>query len=706
MPLELTVYQFKKYINWDMSVYEAIGCERFALASQLAVLRNCPDVLVKLLRSGGSLLLAAKVLIISRLLHKKASQRKKPPQYLENIKFRLASFRRKLLAKVDQVFQSPKATGEVLLEAMCAFSLATSSSPTDVLRHFHHVRLDTMEAQTQSITDVRLAMFRAFQIYVTTMQETREFFPRQLANALEILKSNPIIKSKDLYMLIELNLDLYEQWIGDDIKMFVPYIRHDELQKSEAERILKQWAKQAFSSFLGALKTVMQPTIDPTIVIQLRKDILQLWLSTPQQNVVIDSYEALEGLRNVFNSQANRLIQSQAMSLRSVGSVIDSTLLNWRDGNVDHCPSLWESSTMSVGVSDEENSFTQVLLARSKGESEALQIVSRSYEAWYRGVGQIEKIIKNMRETRWEDTMNDIENDDILEDKQALLSEDDPKFLHKELQISLETSLGQFDKFIQTQMVKYGESHNPEKFVYLLRVWREIRQHLPSSYGKTDIGIESIAKLQLSVVKYTIEAPLRAYERRVSRSAKKGQFLRRSLWGGDPKLPILPSLWVFRLLNDVVSSMKTIGSDIWSSNAVNILKNELRVGLVSYLSASKSSRSVTAQMDEHFFNDSDKPAPELEMSSSAIEKPTTNGKSQTSDDMQNHDGIQRAFDLLYLTHATKQKGELLDQGANDLVQLKDAIEEELGLEEGSKRRMRREAEDYWRRTSMLFALMA
>lgn len=679
--------------------------ERFAFASQLAVLRNCPDVLARLLRTGGSLLLAAKILVISRLLHKKGLQRTKPPPYLESIRVRLAGFRRKLLTKVDKVLQSLEVTGEMQVEAMCAFSLATSSSPTDVLRHFHHVRLDSMVTQVQGGTDIRQALSRALQIYVTTMKETKEYFPKQLSHALNMLKLTPTIKSQELYELIELNLDLHEQWIGDDVKIFVPYIRHDELQRSEAERILKQWAKQAFSSFLSALKIGLQPIVDPITVTQLRKDILQLWLSTPQQNIAIDFYEALEGLRDVFSSQSIQLIRSQIASLSDVGAVIDSTLLNWGSGGVDQCPSLWDSSTISNETTSGRNTFTE-LLARSKGETELLQRVSRSYKVWHERVNQIEEMIKRMRETRWDDVVNDIENDDLLEDKQAVLSEDDPRLLQKELQASLEVSFAQFETSMRTQVAKHDDLQHSQKSVFLLRVWREIRQQLPSNYRNLDIGIEAISNLQLIVAQLAIKAPLRACKRRIFTSTQNGHNLWRPLWEGDPKLPIIPSSWVFRLIHDIVSSMKRIGSDIWSVKAVNIVKNQLRVDLVSYLRDPKRSISSTSQVKETLVDGSDESRSDLESDSNTTNKRITNGERHTLDASHDDGNIQRLFDLFYLIHATTQKGEHIDQEVDDLVQLRDVIEKELHLEEGSQRRMRRDAEDYWRRTSMLFALMA
>src|SRR4051794_38878422 len=125
----------------------SVVSKRNTLASQLAVLQACPVVISRLLRKGGSSLLAAKILVVSRLLHKALSQTSNAPSLVEKLRYQLASLRRHLLRHIDRQFSNLSPSTSVLVDAMCAFSLATSSSPTDVLRHFTHVRLQAIAAQ-------------------------------------------------------------------------------------------------------------------------------------------------------------------------------------------------------------------------------------------------------------------------------------------------------------------------------------------------------------------------------------------------------------------------------------------------------------------------------------------------------------------------------------------------------------------------------
>ena len=87
----------------------------------------------RLLRKRGSQLVASNVL--SRLLHKVVSQRPNPPPYVENLGDHLATLQRELLNYIDRRFKRENLSIEEPVEAMGAFSFATSSSPADVLKH-------------------------------------------------------------------------------------------------------------------------------------------------------------------------------------------------------------------------------------------------------------------------------------------------------------------------------------------------------------------------------------------------------------------------------------------------------------------------------------------------------------------------------------------------------------------------------------------
>lgn len=310
----------------------------------------------RLLKSTTTLLLAAKVLVISRLLHTKISQRSNPPPYLDNLRHRLATLRRKLLAKVDRTMKKVELSRSVLVEAMCAFALATSSSATDVLKHYHHVRLEAINELEQGDSNVN-NMLQPLKFYVNTLRDTRATVPASLAQALGKLKAGPILRSPDLYALIELNLDLHEKHLGDDIRTFTPYVRVDDLQKLETERLLRQWAKQAFSAFLDNLRIGVTEFYEPHQLMKLRNAMLQVWFSNQKYATGIDALDVVDDLREVFNTRWSRIIREKVSSLANVSSVVQTELQGWQSGISDVSPTLWTPAMLSMETSNGAKPF-------------------------------------------------------------------------------------------------------------------------------------------------------------------------------------------------------------------------------------------------------------------------------------------------------------------------------------------------------------
>lgn len=640
------------------------------------------------------------MLVISRLLHTKLSQRSNPPRYLESLRTQLASLRRKLLVKIDQRFQSIDIAGETLVEAMCAFVLATSSSPTDVLRHFHHVRLESMAHRGRDNDYAGQGMHRALQIYIHTLKDTNAYIPGQLAVALQLLKSTPLFKSLDVHSLLDLNLDVHEQWVSDDIKLFTPYIRHEDLQRSEVARILKEWARRAFGSFIGELRGNLQSINEITIVTELRTRLLKLWLCNPQRNVGIDVSEVLDGLRDVFNARLTWLIKSQAMALQKFGEVIEETLDSLQSRGSNLSASFWASSMTLMEITDGGRTLINTLIDRSRGRNTPLQVRLLEYTAWLQRIEAIEAIIKDMQGERWEEAIDDIEaEDDLLEDTQVLLSEDDPRLLQSELRDSLEKSFSSFQDQVRTWAQGLEGPDRGQKAIYLLRLWREIRQSLPRSFQHLDLGLDSIPPLHQIVAITAIAAPWQACQRRIRKLVKNNKILGRPLWEGNPELPVLPSAWAFRLLHELVTSMTSLGSDIWSPLAADVLKQQIRRCLALRLGKlTESINQVNGGTSHELHGEEDDPQ-ELHVT-------TVNGEIQgsSSDTLESDSVIQRIFDLLYLGYATAQKRN--SAGDDPFLALRQSLEAEVELLEGSMERMRRDADEYWKRTALLFALLA
>ena len=662
--------------------------------------RSCPEVISRLLKSDKSVLLAAKVLVISRLLHKKLSQHPESPPYLENLRNRLTTLRRKVLTKIDNRFKSLNFSSDGLVEAMCAFSLATSSSPTDVLRHFHRVRQEAISDQIHNSRGDHENSLQALRIYIKTLKDTKTLVPGQLARALERLKSVPLFKSSDLYSLIELNLDLHERWIGDDIKIFKPYIRQDDLQRSEAERLLSLWAKQAFSSFLNDINDIIQGIDEPMKITQLRRQILELWFSNSRLSVGLDAKKALDGLRNSFNSQLTRLVHDRVASLSVVTSTIQLTLNKWQvDTFAPNLP-LWAPSITSMDISSGAKTFRETLLTTINGRTSSLQSIRTKYATWLTRISAIEATIETLRSETWDDDdLDDMDEMDIpLTNKQTLLSSEDPLALRHELSTSLTTAFNSLESSLKVPPPSSINEHSGRMSVYLLRILRELRQQLPFAYQDPNLGLGSIPLLHNILARAALADPWEECRRRRRRSSNK--VAGRKLWEGDPELPVLPSPWAFRFLKDLTESMAEFGVDVWSSAATDVLKETLRLMIASEFK--ESPPDFTSKTNGH---PTVKTNGETEQETNAVNG-TSRPPSPPTTSPDKNDGdirIQRLFDSLYLSHATALKTKETDKDAMEILtgQLRDRAH----LENEGPERMEKSAEEYWKRTGMLFGLL-
>ena len=614
----------------------------------------------------------------------------------------------------------------MLVETMCAFSLATSSSVKDVVRHFHHMRQEAMsEAMGERISGHKM-MLATLRLYVKTLRDTQAVSPNQLSSALERLKSISILRDQDVHSLVELNLELHEQWIDRDVRTFIPYIRHDDLSKIEAERLLKDWARKQFSAYLDGLRERIEEVQDPPALILVRQQIIELWLSNHQYVIGVDSTEALDGLRGAFNRQAVHIVQSRASRLDRVVIAVQGVLQDWHPDNSSASSSLWDSSMTPVGMNKGGKIFRENLSARSLGKNESLSLVSNEYNAFLEGVESVENMIRKLREIRWTDDIDDVDaEDDLLDNKQVLLSEDDPGLLQEKLSNALDDAYAKLQESLGNFESWNDNEYRGQKCCFLLRTWRELGQRLPHSYQNAVLGMTSIPKLQQTNAEEVVHSPLQKCSIRLQRITRTDALPTRSLWEGDPQSPVLPSPWTYRFLLDLVNSMAASGSDIWSPKATDMVKRQVMAGIVPLIEKLLDSEPIArnGHVNGHTngFTDSGKEEPggkgnsnektaEDEDLSSNNDHPVNgsipNGNEATSQLLVHGRNIKihTLFDLIYLDNATSSKD--LDAAEKNWLSLRDKLTDDLSLETKYVERVKRNAAEYWKRTSLLFGLLA
>ncbi|KAL9580533.1 MAG: hypothetical protein Q9212_004441 [Teloschistes hypoglaucus] len=712
--------------------------ERYAFTSQLAVLRSCPEVISRLSKNGGSVLLAAKVLVISRLLHKKLSDRPNPPPYLEILRDRLATLRRKLLARIDRRFQSLESSESTLLEAMCAFSLATNSSPSDVLRHFHHVRQSAVTELGRRKDDE--SIFKSLRLIVLTLKDSQAIFPDRLARALEGLSNIPLLHVLDLQSQRELNLDVHQRWLGEDITNFVPYIRHDDLQKLEAIKVVKLWAKKAFASFFQDLGQKLETLDDPSSLVHLRQEMLELWFSNQRHSTGVESSDILEGLRDSFINRLRRSIHQHTAQLNGVALTIDKLLVGWQGGISDACPPMWDDATSIMNTPSSGKALQETLSIRAYGRTEPVKAVSAAYDTWLGSIKALEDVITELRKKKWADELDNMDEDDdeILETKQTLLSEEDPRLLQEALEKDLKGNFEKLQGAMQhhaatLQADEKGPTIASHQAVFLLRIWRHITNNLPSTYSSQNlIAPDFVPTLQHRISSHIIQPPLSRCDRYITKALQQTIMQVRSLWEGDPALPVLPSPYVFRFLSDVVRAMARMGVDMWTSSAKEVLKTELKKGLAPLLVKVPEAKGLA---NGHAADDGGDGSKEegaadnlSETEGSGAEKIQREEGPEDREEGQGVNGgvpapkgpkeevvrdmkIQRLFDILYLECALRLESSPSiphhkeEEEADGLVSLRSGIVQSLQLQDAVKERLREGAEAYWKRTELLFGLL-
>lgn len=604
---------------------------------------------------------------------------------------------------------------ELLVEAMCAFALATSSSPTDVLRHYHHVRLEAIEeSQQRSGHDPNI--LQSLKIYVNTLRDTKSVVPGSLAQALEGLKAVPLLRSPEIRALAELNLDLHERNLSDDIRGFTPYIRLDGLQKAETERLLKHWGKQAFHSFLEILRTNTSNIPEAHQLLKLRNATFELWYSNQQYAVSMDSAKIVDDLRDIFNLRWSSIIQQQVASLDRVGAEVQAMLQSWPGGNSNTSSMLWTPAMLSIETTNGAKTFREKLTTSLQGCNEPVRSVTERYITWAQGIEHIEGTIQQISIMKWEDDFDSIDDeDDFLHNKQVLLSEDDPRMLRDKLSGYLQSGFSRLQEAMQEATSGLNDQGHGQKAVFLLRVLREIRQHLPKSYENEALGLDCIMALQRLIAKAVCRNPLDRGRVRIGKANRSMTVAGKALWEGDPPLPVLPSPWVFRLLRELSSALGEIGTDVWSSQSVTILKEHLRSSLALML---KSIAQPAPQTNGHRTNDADKgalPSPEegenrpqgiqskLQANGDLIYNEASNS---FSDGISQDVRVQWFFDVLYLDNATRHKTQGTKPEDRGSLALQAFADEDFDLSVESRQRLRKGADEYWKRTSLLFALLA
>jgi hypothetical protein len=615
--------------------------------------------------------------------------------FIESLRQRLASLRGKTLAAIDKRLASSDNDVQNLVQGMCAFSLTTSSSPTDVLRHFHSVRLKAIVWHLEQKIDTRRHVIDAVKLLLTTLRDSQLIFPKPLSEALAKLKEQPLMRQPDLLSVSELSLDLYERWVADELRSYTPWPRHDELHKPEAEKLLKIWAKQALKTFMAGLEAALAEQTDFKHVMNIRKDLLEAWPWSDTRLPGLHSADVVDGFRNILNTRLVEIIQQNVGQLQHLPVAISRTLERDEVGS-DRTTPLWDKSMTSIEFGDGGNSFKRAVLARYHGGESIVANIMPIFDTWTKDMMSIRSMLKEMRDSRWDDDIT--EDADDLDSRQVLLSEDDPRSLEETLESSLDAVSKELHSALLqiVRSVEKSDDRKPAQAIFMLRLLREMSQRSASQETRlaavctTSTGSTEILSPLHSVLVVSVTSPaLTRYRTSLSKMLRGSALEARTLWEGNPQLPIQPSATAFKFLHKLTKDLSACGTDLWASGATTAAKVVVVEQLSSILAEAVS--KIRAQIIN---------GAEIKGENQS----GWDGGSQSEMDAGSQDKkellTQLLLDVLYL-----QKAFELDTASSEiLAPIVEDIISGTELNEVEINRIRKSGLEYWRRTYLLFAL--
>ncbi|KAM7223843.1 putative sphingolipid c9-methyltransferase [Rhypophila decipiens] len=692
------------------------------------------------LAKGDRLIVAAKICVLGRLLVKSLSttangsplnnsseqkEIKRFERQLESLRHRLlvrikstlANIPPSLLSTTETTEKATKHQQENVLKALVAYSLPTSSGAQDVLRHFLRVRSEAMVLSTEgpeeniNKLDPHNIIY-CLGLYTKTLQDVQVLFPNKLPDGLAALKKDRLLSDSSLRCMEGLRLDMYERFCGDEIRYFKPFIRHDDLDVKQAKEMWGNWAVEGGEVFLRGLERTLEGMSEFKAIVDLRTSVLRLWISEGAKIRGFDASVMLDRIRGVINKTMLSVVEEKISKLRLVGREASAAVKSWRAGVSNHHVSLWEEGSFDMDLSTGAGQFTQDVVARLYGRNDAVSRAVSGYMSWFRIIDDVKAVVDTLKRQRWDNDVEEIEDEETIEARQQLLAREDPATLGRHLDESLVTAFrdldGDLGRLWGAIIAEEEDTNNrvAQISMYILRLVRDIRGRLPEGLEEVKgFGLTAVPGLHQALTREIIVSPL---EDELVGMLKRRTVVGRSLWeeghhGGMPDLPSSPSPGVFRFLRSLSIAMADAGADLWSAAAVGVLKGILG-GRVCELWGEALGHVVYKAGEEEEVDGSEKGEEEEEKKEPSDEVVEEND-GPTTPEQRRDLLVQWLFDLLYLGHFIELPEGDLDDGR--LRKLQEKVYEASGLDNPQAReRLVKLSQEYFKRTSLLFGLLS
>lgn len=527
----------------------------------------------------------------------------------------------------------------------------------------------------------------ALQYYIQCLRSTRSMLGRPLAEALRVLKTRPILHDPGVLQLEDLDLDTLHRWIARDIQDFVPFIKYNDLAKTDIDFTTSAWSGEAFDIFIELLGSKLALLDSTAELLALRRELLETWLPNSVSTPVHSKSEILSTLRRVLNQRLNDLISTESVSLAVIGTTIVSTITEQK-GQTWQEPSIWEQGFTCMAVGKGAIAFKQQLTTRHLGTTEIITYTLEHLQGWISRIKATESVIQQLRKNRWQDQVEDDEVEDEGPVKiESLLAVEDPDLYEQKQAAAVLQAVSSLQGQIQDAINIIKDSQGSPQIQVLLRIIREVRQRLGHAFMSLDLtGFENVVPALHEQLAELVAAEVLAEFMAPPTAARLNHVASIHLFDGSPSLPTHPSPHIFKLLYKLNSIMAERGGDLWTPSAVIALKRTFTNLLIK---------------NRHFESDSGPRDRELNGFNNGAT--ILNGPAVGTSGTTHASQMQNLFDIHYLQFALATAGDT--EKVSLMTEIVDKITVSAKLEEAHVQTVEKSAEEYWTRTNLLFGLL-
>ncbi|USW49523.1 Putative oligomeric Golgi complex subunit 1 protein [Septoria linicola] len=653
--------------------------QRLVRIAQTKVLQNAISVTLRTIKSGGDALVAAKLLILARLLHRSLTDSENGMPIVDDLRKKLGNARKRLLGYISRALSRARIDRASITHTLCAYALLSSASPKDVLRHFLKVRFEHLEAEAEQASEASLT--EMLELYSKTLLDTKDLFPRRFVDALSHITTSTLVRDPEIRSIADLSLDIYERYITHDVRNFHPWARQDELSLSSVNEAAKSWTGQAQECLLRTLKEALSALSDAHAVLQLRQKFISKYLVLGTKLRQDTQVQSLSEIRKAFLDRLEALAEQAA-------AITDFDVDTQSQRNESRVPGVESLAMSNMDLARGTAQFRKDVLNLRYGRSSITDGPCSALDRWLMRLRSFGEVIATMRGAKWDDDL-DLDLDGLLDDEplQVILSKQEPqqleKALHQATIVSLQKTYTTVDHALESG------NYDP---TLLIRILREVDDRcrgladLIAAVGNVKSKDSTVAALHENVIAAVAAVPVKRYAAAIKVTSRVAV----SLWDGTPPLPVQPSSTTFRFLKDLHQHMSARGQDLWSPEAVRALQG--------HLANSLDDKIMLAAIDHAGGMPLTNGHSDVDLSEA---KTGTEEAEDSSRALTRNRVIQQFFDVQYLRRVLSHAS-----SGSQLEKVDNKLRAQLDLDSGAYERLGKSATDYWRRTYFLFGLLA